>query len=165
MNPESLVLHESEYKRIRSILAKMQTDLSADLVLLINRSGQQIACEGTANDLDLTSLASLAAANIAATNGLAQIIGEREFSVLYHQGRHRSIHISDLSKQFSLVLLFDESVLLGKVRWKVKRATESIEEVFKKFQEEMEYKPPSVEESGNASRLFTDEDMEKFLGH
>ena len=167
MNSSNLILNEPEYLSIKSILAKMQNDLRADLVLLISRSGQQIAFEGPAQDVDLTSLASLAAANLAATNGLAHLIGEREFSVLYHQGRHRSIHISDLSKQFSLVLMFDETVSLGKVRWKVKRATASIEEIFAQFREKLELRKRDVATTldESAPRLFTDEDMDKLFGH
>jgi predicted regulator of Ras-like GTPase activity (Roadblock/LC7/MglB family) len=166
MTSPNIVLYESEYRAIKSILAMVQSELRADLVLLINRSGQQIAADGPASDVDLTAMASLAAANLAATNGLAGLIGEREFSVLYHQGRHRSILISDLSREFSLVLLFDETVPLGRVRWKVKRATASIEEVFKQFQQKMELGNRKVGTLGDTTpQLFTDEDMEKLFGH
>src|SRR5512139_863895 len=71
MNPSSIVLHEAEFVRLKSILASTQKDLQADLVLLIDRSGQRIASQGSKEDIDQTALASLAAANIAATNGLA----------------------------------------------------------------------------------------------
>jgi predicted regulator of Ras-like GTPase activity (Roadblock/LC7/MglB family) len=166
MTSPNIVLYEPEYLAIKSILATVQSELPADLVLLINRSGQKIAADGPASDVDLTAMASLAAANLAATNCLAGLIGEREFSVLYHQGKRRSILISDQSGQFSLVLLFDEKVPLGRVRWKVKRAMGSIEVVFKKFQEKMEERNRKVGTLEDAMpKLFTDEDMEKLLGH
>jgi predicted regulator of Ras-like GTPase activity (Roadblock/LC7/MglB family) len=166
MTSPNIVLYEKEYLAIKSILATVQKDLGADLVLLINRSGQQIAADGPASDVDLTAMASLAAANLAATNGLAGLIGEREFSVLYHQGKNRSILISDLSRQFSLVLLFDETVPLGRVRWKVKRATVSIEDVFAQFQKKMELGNRKVGVLEDTTpQLFTDEDVEKLFGH
>jgi predicted regulator of Ras-like GTPase activity (Roadblock/LC7/MglB family) len=166
MTSPNIVLYEPEYLAIKSILATIQSELPADLVLLINRSGQQIAADGPASDVDSTAMASLAAANLAATNCLAGLIGEREFSVLYHQGKRRSIFISDQSSQFSLVLLFDESVPLGRVRWKVKRAMASIEVVFKQFQGKMEMNNRKVGDLEDTTpALFTDEDMEKLLGH
>jgi len=166
MNSTNIVLYEPEYLAIKSILASVQSELPADLVLLINRSGQQIAADGPDSSVDLTAMASLAAANLAATNCLAGLIGEREFSLLYHQGKRRNILISDQSRQFSLVLLFDEKVPLGRVRWKVKRAMGSIEVVFKHFREKMEERNRKVGSLGDTTpMLFTDEDMEKLLGH
>ena len=70
MNSGSIVLYEAEYSRVKAILSRAQGELRADLVLLIDRDGHQIASEGSARDIDLTSLASLASANLAATDGL-----------------------------------------------------------------------------------------------
>lgn len=165
MNLSNIVLHEAEYQRMKSILIMTQRDLRAELVLLIDRNGQQIASEGPGHGIDLTSLSSLAAANIAATDGLAQLVGEPGFSVLYHQGMHRSIHISDVAKRFSLVVVFDESVALGMVRLRVKRATAYLEEILRAFLR----KTVSVASVPKASSgpapapLFTDEDIDKLF--
>lgn len=137
----------------------MQKELRAQLVLLISRSGQPIVIAGPADDIDITALASLAAANLAATDGLANIVGEQEFSVLVHQGRQRSIFISDLLKRFSLVLIFDASASSGLVRYKCKRTTLLLEEVIRDFQRSME-KSESVSEVPQ----FSDEELEELLG-
>jgi predicted regulator of Ras-like GTPase activity (Roadblock/LC7/MglB family) len=158
----NLTLHEAEYLRIKSILAMTQKDLRADLVLLIDRNGQQIAYEGPAPGIDLTALASLAAANLAATDGLARLVGEPEFSILYHQGKHRSIHISDVAKRFSLVLVFDETVSLGMVRLRVKRATAYLEELLRRFVRKFEV-PAGVPKDVKSTKSpfdFSDEDIE-----
>jgi predicted regulator of Ras-like GTPase activity (Roadblock/LC7/MglB family) len=162
INLNNLTLHEADYLRIRSILVMTQKDLRADLVMLIDRNGQQIAFEGPAPGIDLTALASLAAANLAATDGLARLVGEPEFSLLYHQGKHRSIHISDVAKRFSLVLVFDETVSLGMVRLRVKRATAYLEELMRGFARKAE--PSVIAARDNASAKspfdFSDEDIE-----
>ena len=163
MNPGSIVLYQSEYSRIAAILTKIQKELRAQLILLIDRSGQQIASEGPATDVDLTALASLAAANVAATGGLARLVGEPEFSILYHQGKRRSIHISDVSKQFSLVVLFDETVSPGVVRWKVRRATASLDHVLLGFSRTKGTGESSRTSSHSPGR-FTDEEIEKLIG-
>ncbi len=165
MNPSTIVLYETEYLRLKSILTMTQRDLRADLVLLIDRSGQQIAFDGPARGIDMTALASLAAANIAATDGLARLVGEPEFSILYHQGKRRSIHISDVLKKFSLVVVFDDSVSLGMVRLRVKRATAYLEEVLRGFMRKTETPgPASKAASGSPPPLyFTDEEIDKLF--
>jgi predicted regulator of Ras-like GTPase activity (Roadblock/LC7/MglB family) len=167
MNSGNIVLYEGEYLRLTSVLSMTQRDLRAELVLLIDRNGQRIACEGPSQGIDLTAFASLAAANIAATEGLARIVGEPEFSVLFHQGKHRSIHISDIAKRYSLVVVFDDNVSLGMVRLKVKRATAYLDEIFRSFQDKME-SPVSAHKvaQGSAPRLyFTDEDIDKLFSY
>jgi predicted regulator of Ras-like GTPase activity (Roadblock/LC7/MglB family) len=137
----------------------MQSELRAQLVLLINRSGQPIVISGAADNIDCTALASLAAANLAATDGLANIVGEREFSVLVHQGRRRSLFISDLLKRFSLVLVFDASASSGLVRYKCKRTTLLLEDVIRDFQRRIERTEPVM-----SIPQFSDEEIEELLG-
>ena len=152
-------LHEIEFQRIQAILARMQSELRAQLVLLISRSGQPIVISGPAENIDCTALASLAAANLAATDGLANIVGEREFSVLVHQGRQRSLFISDLLKRFSLVLVFDASASSGLVRYKCKRTTLLLEDVIRDFQRRIEKAEPVM-----SIPQFSDEEIEELLG-
>ncbi len=115
--------------------------------------------------MDMTSLSSLAAANIAATDGLARLVGEPEFSILYHQGKHRSIHISDVARRFSLVVVFDETVALGMVRLRVKRATAYLEEILKSFLRKTEGCAPVTKATPTAASpfYFTDEDIDKMF--
>jgi predicted regulator of Ras-like GTPase activity (Roadblock/LC7/MglB family) len=152
-------LYEPEFQRIKAILAKMQKEVRADLVLLISRSGQPMVISGTAEGIDCTALSSLAAANLAATDGLAKIIGEREFSVLVHQGRHRSIFISDLLKKFSLVLVFQASESLGLIRYKCRRTLFILEDLMKEFEGR-----PDTTTSAPGCPNFTDEELEQLLG-
>jgi predicted regulator of Ras-like GTPase activity (Roadblock/LC7/MglB family) len=159
VNSESFNLHENEFRRIHAILAKMQNELRAQLVLLISRSGQPIVISGPAENIDCTALASLAAANLAATDGLANIVGEREFSVLVHQGRSRSLFISDLLKRFSLVLVFDASASSGLVRYKCKRTTLLLEDVIRDFQKRIEKAEPAT-----GIPQFSDDEIEELLG-
>jgi predicted regulator of Ras-like GTPase activity (Roadblock/LC7/MglB family) len=159
VSPSAFNLHELEYQRIQAILAKMQRELRAELVLLITRSGQPIVISGSAQNIDCTALSSLAAANLAATDGLANIVGEKEFSVLIHQGRKRSLFISDLLKKFSLVLVFDASASSGLIRYKCKHTILLLENVIKDFQQRIEKK-----ESITAPLQFSDKELEELLG-
>jgi predicted regulator of Ras-like GTPase activity (Roadblock/LC7/MglB family) len=166
MSPIYAELSNLDYKRIQGVLDNMQQELDAQLVLLIHRAGQQIACAGPSRDLDLTALSSLAAATLAATDGLAQLVGEREFSVLFQQGRVKSIHISSLYSQFCLVLLFGEKVSPGMVRWKARRASDALARVLKECQLGSTVKEDAADTSSERAQLryFTDREIDKLFG-
>jgi predicted regulator of Ras-like GTPase activity (Roadblock/LC7/MglB family) len=136
----------------------MQKELKAELVMLINRSGQSVVTSGSAENFDCTALSSLAAANLAAADGLANIVGEREFSVLVHQGRKRSLFISDLLRKFSLVLVFNATTSTGLIRYKCKHAVLLLEDVIRDFQSRIEKNKSVISEP-----QFSDEEIEQLL--
>src|SRR5260370_39576965 len=97
MASSPIVMRETRYHQIKAVLARLRLDASARLVVLVDKAGQQIAVHGELGDLDTTSLASLAAGNVAATGGMAKLIGESEFPTLSHEGERESIQISSIS--------------------------------------------------------------------
>ncbi|MGZ6028722.1 MAG: roadblock/LC7 domain-containing protein [Myxococcaceae bacterium] len=125
----NLVMYEDEFERINAVLARLWTDSNAKIVFLVDKNGQQIAAKGDLDKVDATSLASLTAGNVAATDGLARLIGEKEFSILFHEGERDNIHISIVGQRLILVLIFDERSSLGLVRLRVRKAAGDLEEV------------------------------------
>jgi predicted regulator of Ras-like GTPase activity (Roadblock/LC7/MglB family) len=125
----NLVMYEDEFERINGVLARLWTDSNAKIVFLVDKNGQQIAAKGDLDKVDATSLASLTAGNVAATDGLARLIGEKEFSILFHEGERDNIHISIVGQRLILVVIFDERSSLGLVRLRVRKAAGDLEEV------------------------------------
>jgi predicted regulator of Ras-like GTPase activity (Roadblock/LC7/MglB family) len=125
-----LTLYEEDERRFAAVLQRLCTDSKSRAVFLIDKSGQLIASAGETASVDTTSLASLTAGNIAATGGLAQLLGEKEFSVLFHEGEKEHLHISVVAQRGILVVLFDQRSSLGLVRLRVKRASEDITRIF-----------------------------------
>ena len=125
----NLVLYEEEFQRISSVLARLWVDANAKIVFLVDKNGQQIASKGDLEKVDATSLASLTAGNVAATDGLAKLIGEKEFSILFHEGERDNIHISIVGQRLILVVIFDERSSLGLVRLRVRKAAAELEDV------------------------------------
>jgi predicted regulator of Ras-like GTPase activity (Roadblock/LC7/MglB family) len=125
-----LILYEEEFRKITFEVEKLRRDANATLVFVVDKNGQLIASSGDTSRMDTTSLASLTAGNIAATGGLAKLIGEKEFSILFHEGERDHIHISLIGNRVILVVIFDSRTSLGLVRLRVKRATESLNQVF-----------------------------------
>ena len=130
MTLPDLVLYDEEFRKIKDSLQRLAADANANVVFLVDKNGQQIAAVGDLQTLDTTSLASLTAGNVAATDGLARLIGEREFSILFHEGERDNIHISIVAQRVILVVIFDERTSLGLVRLRVRRAMAELERIF-----------------------------------
>jgi len=151
-------MYEEEFEVIKQLLNSLRIDSSAKIVFLVDKNGQQIAEAGEVNLVDTTSLASLTAGNVAATDGLAKLIGEKEFSILFHEGRKDNIHISIVAQRLILVVIFDERSSLGLVRLRVRKASGDIERVL----HEMEAKSLEVGSVKTVSPFaeITDDDID-----
>ena len=119
-------MHEQQYQPLGHILNKLRLESFSRVVFLVDKNGQQIAVHGDVGNIDTTSLASLAAGNVAATGGMAQLIGEKEFPTLSHEGERESIHIG----RVLLVVVFDERSSLGLVKLRVKQASRDLSALF-----------------------------------
>jgi len=164
MIPQDLVLYDEEFQKIRQALQRLLEDASAKLVFLVDKNGQQIAAVGDMSSLDTTSLASLTAGNVAATDGLARLIGEKEFSILFHEGEKDNIHISIVARRVILVVIFDDRASLGLVRLRVRRATAELEAVFEEIGRKIEGQKVAIatELEGPFSEI-TDEDIDRLF--
>jgi predicted regulator of Ras-like GTPase activity (Roadblock/LC7/MglB family) len=128
-----LVMHEEDFRKIKEVITRLRSDANSKLVFLVDKNGQQIASHGEM-EVDATSLASLTAGNVAATDGLARLIGEKEFSILFHEGERDNLHISVVGQRVILVVVFDERSSLGLVRLRVKKASVELTEIFKEME-------------------------------
>src|SRR6058998_3345421 len=124
-----LLMREQRYHQIKAVLARLRLDAAARVVVLVEKDGQQLAVHGEVRDLDTTSLASLAAGNVAATGGMAQLIGEKEFPTLSHEGERESIHITVIGRLL-LVVVFDERSSLGLVKLRSKQVSQQLSAMF-----------------------------------
>jgi predicted regulator of Ras-like GTPase activity (Roadblock/LC7/MglB family) len=120
-----ILLRERQYHQLKALLARLRMDSAARVVFLVDKDGQEIAAQGEIGNLDTTSLASLAAGNVAATGGMAQIIGEKEFPTLSHEGERDSIHISVVGRLL-LIVVFDERSSLGLVKLRSKQVSHQL---------------------------------------
>ncbi|HEV7501333.1 MAG TPA: roadblock/LC7 domain-containing protein [Vicinamibacteria bacterium] len=159
-----IVMYEEEFNQIKQVISKLRVDANSKVVFLVDKNGQQIAAHGDIENLDTTSLASLTAGNVAATDGLAKLIGEKEFSILFHEGEKDNIHISIVAQRVILVVIFDERSSLGLVRLRVKKASEELNRVFGNIMSKVE------REKAQAGAAFespfaeiTDEDIDSLF--
>src|SRR4029453_13025386 len=164
MTLPDLVLYDEEFRKIKESLNRLASDANANVVFLVDKNGQQIAAVGDLQTLDTTSLASLTAGNVAATDGLARLIGEREFSILFHEGEKDNIHISIVAQRVILVVIFDERSSLGLVRLRVKKASDELGEVFARIMAKVERERAAVGTAFESPFAeITDEDIDSLF--
>jgi len=158
----SFVMYEEELTQINAVLEKLLRESNSKVIFLVDKNGQLISAVGETEHLDTTSLASLTAGNIAATGGLAKLIGEKEFSILFHEGEKDNIHISIVAGRVILVVIFDQRSSLGLVRLRVKKAGDELDRIFA----ELAKKTEELEKPGNAQSPFaeiTDDDIDNLF--
>jgi predicted regulator of Ras-like GTPase activity (Roadblock/LC7/MglB family) len=156
-----MIMYEEEYRTLSTIIQRLLKSSNAKSVFLVDKNGQLMASCGETDNLDTTSLASLTAGNIAATGGLAQLIGEKEFSILFHEGEKDNIHLSIIAQRVILVVIFDSRSSLGLVRLRVKKTSKEIEGVFETLVDRLE-----KEQASGAATPFaeiTDEDIDNLF--
>ncbi len=164
MATTDVVMYDEEFNQIKNIISKLRVDANAKLVFLVDKNGQQIAAHGDMEDLDTTSLASLTAGNVAATDALAKLIGEKEFAVLFHEGERDNIHISIVGRRVILVVIFDERSSLGLVRLRVKKASQELDQVFNRILQKVEAEKASLgADFESPFAEITDEDIDSLF--
>ncbi|MFQ5763537.1 MAG: roadblock/LC7 domain-containing protein [Rhodospirillales bacterium] len=129
MSAVNLIIEADDLSAIEKNLKQLCEDANASFAFLIDLAGQQLASIGASETIDMTSLASLTAGNVAATEGLAQIIGEPGFSSLFHEGEHDSLLITTINGRVILVIAFDERSSLGLVRLRVRQASQPLGQI------------------------------------
>lgn len=112
----SLAIADADVVKIQSLLERLMADAACAAVLLLARGGESLAVAGAARTLDMVSVAALAAGGFSSTAPLAQLLGEREFSAVIHEGARQSLHVSAVDDTTILIAVFDERTTVGMVR-------------------------------------------------
>ena len=130
---------EEDYWAINTILQELLKNSNAASVLLLDKTGQLISSLGEPPQFDMHSFASLCAADFEANAQLAILIGEKDFSTLYHQGSNESMYLARVEQNIILVILFDKRTTLGLVRLRAKKAVDNLETIIKRLYGKLEY--------------------------
>jgi predicted regulator of Ras-like GTPase activity (Roadblock/LC7/MglB family) len=162
MSTAQMVMYEDDFKQLNYVLEKLLREANAKVIFLVDKNGQLISGVGETERFDTTSLASLTAGNIAATGGLAKLIGEKEFSILFHEGEKDNLHISIVGSRVILVVLFDSRSSLGLVRLRVKKASEELAQIFDSLAKRAEEREKSGESEFPFAEI-TDDDIDNLF--
>ncbi len=118
---------QEQLDKTESILEKDLVSSGVKIALVVDMAGHIIA-NSRSDDCshDVYSLAALAAGNFGAVNAMAQIVGEDEFSLLFHKGQDENLHFSKVTEEILLITTFGNDISLGFLRLKIAEAIEKI---------------------------------------
>jgi len=125
-----MILGQKQLDTIHDILTENLIGPGVQSVMLIDTAGNVIASINDGNQtIDLYSLAALAAANFGAMSCMARIVGEDEFSLLFHKGEKENIYFSKVNEESLLVIIFNNQISLGFLRLKMTKDVEELLEI------------------------------------
>lgn len=131
----SYTLGQEQLDGIEIVLQQDLIDIGVRCVFLIDMAGNIIANRDNGKiKHDVYSLAALAAGNFGAVSAMAKIIGEGEFSLLFHKGKKENIHFNKIITEFLLITIFSNDISLGFLRLKVTEAVEKITKILESIQ-------------------------------
>ncbi|MFB3882092.1 MAG: roadblock/LC7 domain-containing protein [Armatimonadota bacterium] len=131
MEVTGLGVTQAQLDEAESAMCEMLDSSRASSVILINSiDGSLVAAKGATEMLDTVSLAALAAGAFASTREIARLVGEPEFTVLFHQGKRQHVHVNVAGESCLLMTLFSDETTVGMVRLCARRACLRIGQAF-----------------------------------
>ena len=127
------IVSQEQIEQIDAILTDKLIKLGVDCVIVIDMAGNIItAKDNSENKYDVYSFAALAAGNFATVDAMAKLVGEEEFSLLFHKGQESSIHFSKIDEELLLISMFGQEISLGFLRLNVVDVIEQIRRLWNK---------------------------------
>ena len=127
------IVSQEQIEQIDAILTDKLIKLGVDCVIVIDMAGNIItAKDNSENKYDVYSFAALAAGNFATVDAMAKLVGEEEFSLLFHKGQESSIHFSKIDEELLLISMFGQDISLGFLRLNVVDVIEQIKRLWNK---------------------------------
>src|SRR5579862_950397 len=128
MRKARLVFYEQDIEELNKTMADFLDRSQAKCALLIDKEGHLVTKKGFTKSFNTDSIAALVAGSFAATKQVAQLLGETEFSVIFHQGKNENIHIGLVAERALVVVIFDDRTTLGMVRLYAEELTTKLTE-------------------------------------
>jgi predicted regulator of Ras-like GTPase activity (Roadblock/LC7/MglB family) len=132
-----LVFYQDLVRDVNRLLREFLKLSNAKCAMLIDREGHMVTRQGVTRDLDMDTISALVAGSFAATREMARVLGEDEFSVLFHQGKTDNIQLSLVGDRTLLTVIFDEATTAGMVRLYAAETVKRLVELFEKQEREI----------------------------
>jgi len=123
-------LQPEDLRRLDRLLDAFVRETGVRCAVLMDRAGRLLTTAGAIDGLDSVSFATLAAADFSASGELASLLGEAEFTALYHHGADRSLYLAMVGRQGLLAAIFDDSTALGLIRLQLRELAASFAAIF-----------------------------------
>ncbi len=125
-----LVFYKDDIDGINKVLKEFLNLSDSKCNILIDKEGHLVTKAGSTEDFDMQAVSALVAGSYAATREMARLLGEDEFSVLFHQGLRDNIQLTLVGDRTILATVFDDRTTIGMVRLYAKEAAEKLQHIF-----------------------------------
>jgi len=122
----NLVISDRDLATISSVLMRLMNDTNAASIMLIDKSGQVIAVQGSSTRRNATTLGALLAGVFSSSREVAKLLDEKDFRNIFQQGVQQNIYTSMVEEQWLLVIIFDRSTHIGLVKVLSKKASDEL---------------------------------------
>ncbi len=124
-----LVFYSETVDQIDTLLREFLRLSKSKKVFLIDRDGHLVSQVGETMGINSEALAALVAGSFSATRELAKVMGEPEFSSMFHKGERVHIQIMLVGKRSMVAIVFDNATTVGMVSLYCKELVEKISKI------------------------------------
>ena len=110
-------LIEEDVKELEGALSDLVSKSESSAALILDIGGFLVAQYGKAEGFDYTTIGALASASFAATQAMAGLVSETNFSSIYQQGENFSLILHSIDGQCLLAVIFPAQVSVGVVKY------------------------------------------------
>lgn len=162
--PGVLILSENRYRQVAQILQRLQSDVGARCIFLVDASGQLITQTGDVQGFPIESIASLLGGGIATITEAGRALDGNEdtINLAYREGRSVNFYAINIGKHLLMVLIIDRSAYsskLGAVWYYAQNAARELSETLGK--DDLSTMEPLLAEDSIAN---LDKEFDKLLG-
>ncbi|MBK8978672.1 MAG: roadblock/LC7 domain-containing protein [Planctomycetes bacterium] len=149
---DRLTFYKEDIERIDRLLAEFLRLSGAKCALLIDKEGHLVTRRGEVRTIDMDTISALVAGSFAATKEMARLLGENEFTALYHQGTRDNIQLSLVGDRTLLTILFDDRTTVGMVRLYANETARKLSEIYGEANSRTTPDPQLDRDYGNSAR-------------
>ena len=149
---DRLTFYKEDIERIDRLLAEFLRLSGAKCALLIDKEGHLVTKKGEVRTVDMDTISALVAGSFAATKEMARLLGEQEFTALYHQGTRDNIQLGLVGDRTLLTILFDDRTTVGMVRLYANETSKKLTEIYRQAMTREEPDQQLEEDYGSSAR-------------
>ena len=132
---DRLTFYENDVEQIDKLLGEFLRLSGAKCALLVDKDGHLVTRRGDVRNIDMDTISALVAGSFAATKEMARLLGEEEFSALFHQGQRDNIQLTLVGDRTLLTIMFDARTAVGMVRLYANETAKKLALIYKNAQE------------------------------
>jgi predicted regulator of Ras-like GTPase activity (Roadblock/LC7/MglB family) len=110
-------LVEEDIAELNRALHELLMKSEASLAIVNDKGGFVITQLGDTQQFDLVTLSALSAASFAATQGIANLVSETNFTSVYQQGEQFSLLVNNVDEYCLLTVVFKAHISVGAVKY------------------------------------------------